>query len=127
MPYQLLPVCGELGVPIATEKIGPVQVITYLGLEIDTLAQQVRVPENKVQVLCDKIHTGLGMHNISLVEIQSLVGSLNFVCKAILPGRAFLRRLIALSQGLAKPHHRVRISTGARLDLLYVARVFGRL
>ena len=60
-------ICGELGVPIATEKtVGPVQVITYLGLEIDTLAQQVRVPENKVQVLCDKIHTVLGKHNIHM-------------------------------------------------------------
>ena len=53
-----------------------------------------------------------------MVGVQSLVGSLNFVCKAISPGRAFLRRLIALTHGLTKPHHRVRLSVGARLDLM---------
>ena len=112
-------ICQVLGVPIAQEKtLGPVQAITYLGLEIDTVAQQIRVPSTKVRALCDKIYTVLCKRKISLVEVQSLVGSLNFVCRAISPGRAFLRRLIALSQGLLKPHHRVRISTGARLDLL---------
>ncbi len=46
------------------------------------------------------------------------MGSLNFLCKASAPGRAFLGRLIALARGLARPHHKVHISKGARLDLL---------
>ena len=50
--------------------------------------------------------------------IQSLVRSLNFLCKAIPPGQTFLRRLIGLSSGLRRPHHKVRNSTGARLDLV---------
>ena len=111
--------CEELGVPLAVEKtLGPVQVITYLGLEIDTVSQQVRVPAVKVDALCNKIHAALCKKKLSLVDLQSLVGSLNFVCRAVSPGRAFLRRLIALSRGLSKPHHRVRVSKGARLDLL---------
>lgn len=112
-------ICEQLGVPLAQEKtVGPVQVITYLGLEIDTLSQQVRVPLVKIRALCSKIHAALGRSKISLVDLQSLVGSLNFVCKAVAPGRAFLRRLIALSRGLTRPHHRVRMSKGAKLDLL---------
>ena len=32
-----LEICDELGVPIADEKlVGPVHVLTFLGLEIDT-------------------------------------------------------------------------------------------
>ncbi len=37
--------CEELKVPLAHEKTeGPTQVITFLGLDIDTLRREVRVP-----------------------------------------------------------------------------------
>ena len=51
-------VSSQLGVPIAEEKtVGACQVITYLGLEIDTIQQQVRVPADKVRALQIKIRT----------------------------------------------------------------------
>ena len=90
----------------------------YLGLEIDTVRGQVRVPQVKVQALTRQVQLLLGRPKASLVQIQSLVGSLNFVCKAVAPGRAFLRRLIALTVGLKQPHHKVRLSQGAKLDLV---------
>ena len=112
-------ICEELGVPLAHEKTeGPSQTITFLGLEIDTLRQEIRVPEGKVQKICAQNQQTLSQAKISLLGIQSLVGSLNFLCRAIAPGRAFLRRLIALSIGLNHPYHKVRITKGARLDLL---------
>ena len=111
--------CATLGVPLAPEKTeGPVQTIQYLGLEIDSIHAQVRVPRSKVRATCQKIHHLLSKRKASLVALQSLLGSLNFLCKAVAPGRAFLRRLIGLTVGLKKPHHLVRISKGARLDLL---------
>ena len=111
--------CGELGVPLASEKTeGPAQVITYLGLEIDALRAQVRVPPDKVQAMTNQIGVVLSRPKITLVALQSLVGSLNFLCKAVSPGRAFLRRLIALSKGITKPYHKVRLTAGAKLDLL---------
>ena len=107
--------CAELGVPLAQEKTeGPTQTITYLGLEIDTLQRQIRVPVIKVQKICSQIQQTLCKCKITLVEVQSLVGSLNFLCKAIAPGKAFMRRIIALTTGLTK----VRVNKGARLDLL---------
>ena len=112
-------VCASLGVPLAQEKtVSPLQSVTFLGLEIDSTNCQIRVPQDKVDNLVHQIRVVLSKPKISLVGVQSLVGSLNFLCKAIPPGRAFLRRLIALSQGLSRPHHLVRISRGARLDLL---------
>lgn len=36
----------------------------------------------------------------------------------IVPGRAFLRRLIDLTIGTQKPHHHIRLSKRAKLDLL---------
>ena len=112
-------VCAQLRVPLAEEKTtGPCHTSIYLGLEIDSVKQQIRVPVHKVQALRVQIQTILERRKLSLKEIQLLVGSLNFVCRAIAPGRAFTRRLIVLSRGLRKPHHKVRISAGAKLDLL---------
>ena len=111
--------CAALGVPLAEEKtVGPAQQLSFLGLEIKTLTQTVCVPADKVRATSERIEQALSKKKISLQNIQSLVGSLNFLCKAIPPGRAFLRRLIGLGSGLRRPHHRARISTGARLDLL---------
>ncbi|XP_030834399.1 uncharacterized protein LOC115921248 [Strongylocentrotus purpuratus] len=111
--------CDRFGIPIADEKTeGPVQVITYLGLEIDSTELQVRVPKEKLRVLLSMLDDFASKSKLTLRQLQSLTGSLNFVCKAIGPGRAFLRRLIDLTRGVHKAHHRIRISKGAKADLL---------
>ena len=79
---------------------------------------EIRVPAVKVHKICPQIQQTLCKSKITLVEVQSLVGSLNFLCKAIAPGRAFMRRLITLTTGLTKSYRKVRITIGARLDLL---------
>ena len=35
----------------------------------------------------------------------------------MVPGRAFLRRLIDLTMGCSKPHHHIRLTRQAKLDL----------
>ena len=50
-------------------------------------------------------------------EFQKLCGTLNFLCRCIVPGRAFLRRLYVTNSNL-KAHHHVKISEENRLDLL---------
>ena len=50
--------------------------------------------------------------------MQSLIGSLNFACRAVAPGRPFCRRLIDSICGLTKPHHRLRINSSIKLDLI---------
>ena len=100
------------------KTVGPAQHLSFLGLEIDTLTQTVCVPHDKVLATSALIGQALSKKKISLQSIQSLVGLLNFLCKAIPPGRTFLRRLIRLHSGLRRPHHKVHISTGAWLDLV---------
>jgi hypothetical protein len=44
----------ELGVPIADEKlVGPIHVLTFLGLEIDTDEMMVRIPQSKMNALVE--------------------------------------------------------------------------
>ena len=50
--------------------------------------------------------------------MQSLIGSLIFYCRAIIPGRPFCRRLINATCSLSKQYHHLRITRPIRLNLL---------
>lgn len=52
------------------------------------------------------------------VLTQSLIRLLNFCCSVILPGRAFLRRLIDLTRGVRRAHYHIRFTKACRQDLL---------
>ena len=58
---------------------------------------------------------------LTLLELQKLCGFLNFLCRAIVPGRAFTRRLYALLTGKVgsamKPHHHLKLKQETRMDL----------
>lgn len=111
-------ICERFGVPIAQEKTeGPVTKLSYLGLEIDSVAREIRVPEDKIADLVKKLNWALQREKISLKGIQSIIGSLNFVCKAIAPGRAFLRRLIDLTRKVDRPYYMIRLTRGAKSDM----------
>lgn len=110
-------ICDQLGVPLAQEKQeGPTTSLTYLGLVIDTEKMEVKVPRDKVEkarLLITNLET---RKKVTLKELQSVIGSLSFLSRAVRPGRVFLQRLIALTRKVHKPHHYVPISVGARHD-----------
>ncbi len=109
---------AELNVPIATEKTeGPSEIITFLGLELDSERMIVRIPSDKIADVVNKIQVMLSGQKTTLKAMQSLIGSLNFCCRAIVIGRPFCRRLINAICGLTKPRHHLRLNKGIRLDL----------
>ena len=54
---------------------------------------------------------------VTLRELQSLLGLLNFTCSVVVPGRAFLRRMIDLTKGIQRPHHRIRLTKETKYDI----------
>ena len=107
-----------LGVPTASEKTeGPTTKICVLGLEIDSEEMVIRIPQAKIVEIVQKVDEILLGAKCTLKQMQSLIGSLNFACRAIIPGRPFCRRLINSTCGLSKPHHHLSISAGMRKDL----------
>ena len=109
----------QLGVPLAEEKTeGPVTVLSFLGLELDSVHMEVRIPQDKIIEVISSIKLVLTKDKVTLKIMQSLIGTLNFFCRAIVPGRPFCRRLINSICGLTKPHHHLRITKDIRLDLL---------
>ena len=111
-------VCAKLGVPLAADKAeGPVTKIVYLGLEIDSIQQLISIPNEKLLAIRQKVEKALAASKLTLKELQSLIGSLSFVCKAVTPGRPFLRRLIDLTCGIKRAWYKIRLSEGAKCDL----------
>ena len=108
----------ELGVPLADEKTeGPSHVLVYLGLELDSESMVVRIPKEKVDEVVKKLTAVLLVKKVKLKEMQSLIGSLNFCCRAIAVGCPFCRRLINSTCGIKCAHHYIRITKEMRVDL----------
>ena len=75
-----------LGVPIAPEKtVGPQNVISFAGIELDTLRMEARLPMDKTAKCQSLIASFLRRKKVTLREIQSLTGLLNFACTVVVP------------------------------------------
>ena len=87
-------VCAELGVPLASEKVeGPASSLVFLGIEIDSNAMQIRLPDRKLAKVKLLVNQWLEQRK-ACRKPQSLFGVLQHASKVVHPGRTFLRRLI---------------------------------
>ena len=117
--------CNTLGIPLAPEKTeGPTTRLTFAGIEIDTVEMSALLPADKLTNAKQIINNALRKTKLTLRELQSIVGFLNFACKVVVPGRAFLRRLINLTIGIKSPNHLVRLTLQARAEPAGLAVVF---
>ena len=111
-------ICKEIGVPIADDKsIGPTTVLVFLGLELDSRTMTIRIPLHKINELRQILLTLLDKRKITLKELQSLVGKLNFFGQAVRSSRAFLRRFYDAMIPLKKPFHLLRLSLELKQDM----------
>ena len=118
-----LQVCRDINFPVALEKTFWGEILmTFLGMLLDSERQIVCIPMEKLIKVMNWIDFFLNKKNkkATLLEFQKLCGTLNFLCRCIVPGRTFLRRLYVknISNGkLLKPHHHIKITEENRLDL----------
>ncbi|KAK3103148.1 hypothetical protein FSP39_016826 [Pinctada imbricata] len=111
-------ICDRLGVPISQDKTkGPSTKLTFPGLGIDTDTQTIYVPPDKVQNLQTLLLATLQSKKLTLKEMQALIGSLAFICKALPAGRAFCRRFYDSLSSASKPFHRIRITRELKEDI----------
>ena len=78
---------------------------------------EARLPRDKLDDALNLVTRFASRKKVTLRELQSLIGTLNFACKVIVPGRPFLRRLIDLTIGINWPNFHIRLNNEARLDL----------
>ena len=116
-----LRICQYIRFPVNMDKTfsGSTQFI-FLGLLIDTIRQIVCVPVEKIQKAVALINETLSQSKITLLRLQKLCGFLNFLCRAIVPGRAFTRCLYvhtASKGSKLKPHHHIKITGEMKADM----------
>ena len=114
--------CKVLGVPLATGKCeGPTTCLTFLGIELDTVAWSLRLPADKLSRIKATLQEWSDRKACRRRELESLVGLLQHACKVVKPGRSFLRRMINLLAGpfASRGHHLVRLNREFRADLLW--------
>lgn len=116
----LIQTCDHLGVLIASEKTeGPASSLTVLGIEIDTLVMELRLPAEKMERLRTLLSVWQGRRSGQRRDLESLVGMLQHASKVVRPGRIFLRRMYDV---LAQTHHfkqhfTIRLNKECRADL----------
>ena len=95
---------------VASKTLGPSQVLEFMGIVLDTNRMEVRLPEDKLSRTRELLKSFQGRRSVRLVELQSLIGTLQFACKVVVPGRTFLQRIINLTWGVPSRFHHIRLN-----------------
>ena len=93
---SFMELCKSINFLVALEKTcWPTTQLVFLGLLIDIVNQIILLPIEKIErgKTMIKILQERKSKKVTLKELQQLCGFLNFLGKAIVPGRAFTRRL----------------------------------
>ena len=114
----LLRVFMSLKAPVVSSKtIGPSQEIEFMGIVLDSVRMEARLPQDKLSRIHALLNSFKSRRSVRLVELQSLIGTLQFACKVVVPGRTFLQRAINLTRGVPSRFHHIRLNKEFFKDL----------
>ncbi|WAR05557.1 hypothetical protein MAR_020926 [Mya arenaria] len=98
----------DIGLPIKDSKtVHPNTSAEVHRILVDTTSLTAKLHADKVSLLHDLLKSFKQRKKVTLKELQSLFGHLNFACK----------RLYDLTIGVIKPHHHIRMTSETRADL----------
>ena len=110
----------EFGFPYCDREIGGTSnILVFLGVLVDTIAQELRLPMVKLERILDPVRTWLEKKQCTKRELLSVAGQLQHTATVVKPGRTFMWRLFDLRKTVSHPDHHVRLSVGARSDLAW--------
>ena len=91
-------------------------IIVFLGILIDTKEQTISIPLDKCIKALNKLEEAINARTMTILKLQQLTGLLNFISRAIVPGRTFTRRMYAKYAKLTtmKPHYHVSLTRNSR-------------
>ena len=83
------------------EKVeGPSTSLTFLGIVLDTVRMEARLPTDKLHCIRHQVKTWLSKRRATKRQILSLVGLLQHATKSVCPGRTFLSQMYSLTAKL---------------------------
>jgi hypothetical protein len=98
---------------------GPSTTLIFLGVEINTVARTLSLPEEKLQGVKQTLQHWSTKQKAKKLDIQRLVGGLNWCTRVIAGGRSFLRNIIDLIGRAKGPYHYVRLGVAAKSDITW--------
>lgn len=110
-----------LGFYVSWKKVSPPsQITTYLGIEIDSIAMELRLPEGKLQKMRSLLSQVNGLNHIDRKSLERLTGYLAHCSTIIRGGRLFCRRLYDLYKVMhSKNLKRIRIPAATKADIIW--------
>ena len=115
-----LDTCSQIKFLVSLEKTFWASTkMVFLGMLLDSEMQTVSIPIEKIGKARKLLQEALDKknHKIKLQELQRICGLLNFLCRCVVLGRAFTRRLYPAGTDKLKAHHHLKLSEEMRLDL----------
>lgn len=114
----LTQIFGSLNIPLSPTKTeGPSVVIEYLGIILDSINMEARLPQEKIDRILSYLDTMVHRGKCTKRELLVLLGHLNFASRIILAGRSFVSYLISLSTKVRKLHHFVNLNQDCQKEI----------
>ena len=102
---------------LVTKQHTPHTFLLSGGIGFNTQDMTMKLSDEKICEIKQIFLDILIFKKVTLLQFQYLLGSLNFACRVIAPGRAFCRRLTDATIRLRKPHHHTRVTLEMKADL----------
>ena len=116
---------SQLGIPLHPEKFeGPCTCMTVLGIELDSVLLQARLPKDKFDNTTALLEQWSHKRSCKRKDLESLIGHLQHACKVVPQGRSFLRRMINLLCAFRREDHPIRLNREFFLDLTWWRELF---
>lgn len=111
-------VCAKACLPLEPTKTqGPSEMLTFVGIELDSSRMEVRLPTDKLTSANELLNRWRGCKASRKYDLLSLIVILAHASKVVHTSRVFLRWLIKLSTTAKKPQHFIRLNAEAKSDI----------
>ena len=114
MVEQFLIISKMVGCPISMEKTEwGTPILTFLGLLLNVKSLTLAIPLEKRNKAHEMVSRAIQKKKLTIKEIQKMTGLLNFLNRAIVPGRAFTQAMYAklrVNNKKLKSHHHVSLN-----------------
>lgn len=98
----LMQLLQDLGFRLSAHKlVPPTQRLIFLGVQLDSTACTMSLPQDKLADLQELLVRFKSMKRASRKQLQRLAGKLNWACRTVYGGRTFLRRILDTMNSLS--------------------------
>ena len=114
----VIAILRRIGFFVSFKKLrAPNTTVRFLGIDIYSVALEMRLPEDKLAKLMLTLDSMKGRSKTTRRELERLGGILAHCSKVVRGGRTFCRRIYDAINSIREPHHKVRLAAGLREDV----------